>query len=60
MAEIKFPETFYIKVYKESDKWVAECAEYGIATQGDTVDRAIDSFKRVFYGQLYLDQNEGK
>jgi len=41
--------------YQENTTWVAQCLEYDIVGHGKSLDDALDSFQRVFLGQLILD-----
>ena len=44
----------------ECGKWVAQCLEYDIASQGDTPEIAIDQWKETLSGQILLDLEDGK
>ena len=36
------------------DKWAAQCLEYDIAAQGDTLEDAMNRFERTFVGSIVL------
>ena len=46
--------TFTAVVYKESELYVAECPEVGIASQGDTIEEALANLKEAT--ELYLEE----
>jgi predicted RNase H-like HicB family nuclease len=46
--------TFTAIVYREDDVYVAECPEVGIASQGDTIEKAIANLKEAT--ELYLEE----
>jgi predicted RNase H-like HicB family nuclease len=46
--------TFTAIVYREDDVYVAECPEVGIASQGDTIEKAITNLKEAT--ELYLEE----
>ena len=48
-----------VLLYQDSNFWVTQGLEYDIATQGTTIQLALDSFERVFLGQISLDINNG-
>ena len=41
-------------IYKESEWYVAECPEVGTASQGHTIEEAINNLKEAT--ELYLDE----
>ena len=48
----------HVVVYKDadSDQWVVECLEYGVATQGDSVEHALAMIKEAV--ELHLEDRE--
>jgi len=44
-----------VLLIKEEDKWVAQCLDYDIAAQGETLDAARSRFARTFVGQVMVD-----
>ena len=40
---------------KEEGKWVAQCLDYDITAQGETIDVARSRFARTFVGQVMVD-----
>ncbi|HDL90188.1 MAG TPA: type II toxin-antitoxin system HicB family antitoxin [Thermodesulforhabdus norvegica] len=45
---------FTAVLHKEEDMYVAECPEVGTASQGDTIEEAINNLKEAT--ELYLDE----
>ncbi len=45
-------DTFTAIVYPEDDGFVSECLELGVASQGDTVQEALDMLKEAVQGYL--------
>jgi len=45
----------HVLVFKdpESDQWVVECLEYGVASQGDNVEHALEMIKEAV--ELHLE-----
>ena len=41
-------------------KWVAQCLQYDIAAQGNTIAEAMVSFERTFCGQIVVDLAVGR
>ena len=41
-------------------KWVAQCLQYDIAAQGDTIAEAKVAFERTFCGQIAVDLAKGR
>jgi hypothetical protein len=41
------------------DAWVAQCLEYDIAAQGDTLDAVKSAFERTFIGQMLVNHHHG-
>ncbi len=48
-----------VLLYQENGVWVAQGVEYDMAAQGNTDTEALDSFERVFLGQIHLDITRG-
>ena len=46
--------TFTAVLHKESDLYVAECPEVGTASQGHTVEEAVNNLKEAT--ELYLEE----
>lgn len=40
--------------------WVAECIEYDIGAQGETIEQAKKAFARTFVGQIMVDIAHGR
>jgi hypothetical protein len=49
-----------IVLLKEGSGWVAQCLEYDIAAQGNTVKKAQQAFEKTFVGQLIVDVKHNK
>lgn len=47
-------KTFTAVLHKEEDVYVAECPEVGTASQGETVEEAINNLKEAT--KLYLEE----
>jgi len=47
-------QTFTAIVHKEDNLYVAECSETGTASQGDTIEKAIENLKEAT--ELYLEE----
>jgi predicted RNase H-like HicB family nuclease len=47
-------QTFTAVLYKEEDMYVAECPEVGTASQGKTLEEAINNLKEAT--ELYLEE----
>ena len=47
-------QTFTAVLHKEEDIYVAECPEVGTASQGKTIDEAIDNLKEAT--ELYVEE----
>jgi predicted RNase H-like HicB family nuclease len=47
-------QMFTAVLHKEEDMYVAECPEVGTASQGDTIEAAINNLKEAT--ELYLDE----
>jgi predicted RNase H-like HicB family nuclease len=47
-------ETFTAVLHKEEDMYVAECPEVGTASQGKTVEEAVNNLKEAT--ELYLEE----
>jgi predicted RNase H-like HicB family nuclease len=47
-------QTFTAVLYKEEDMCVAECPEVGTASQGETLEEAINNLKEAT--ELYLEE----
>lgn len=47
-------KTFTAVLHKEEDMFVAECPEVGTASQGKTVDQAINNLKEAT--ELYIEE----
>ena len=48
------------EVIANASGWVAQCLEYDIAAQGDTISEAMASFRRTFLGQVRVDVAHGR
>lgn len=48
-----------VLLYLDNNIWVTQGLEYDIATQGTSIPLALDSFERVFVGQIALDIGNG-
>lgn len=46
--------TFTAVVHKEEDLYVAECPEVGTASQGETIEEAVNNLKEAT--ELYLEE----
>lgn len=46
--------TFTAIVHKEEDLYVAECPEVGTASQGETIEEAVDNLQEAT--ELYLEE----
>lgn len=46
--------TFTAVVYKEDDLYVAQCPEVGTASQGATIEEAVENLKEAT--ELYLEE----
>lgn len=46
--------TFTAVIYKEDDWFVAECPEFGTASQGKTLDEAVANLKEAT--ELYIEE----
>jgi len=46
-------------VFREEERWVAQCLEYDIATQADSMDGLYDKLGRVLAAYLGLAAEEG-
>ncbi|MFZ5570251.1 MAG: type II toxin-antitoxin system HicB family antitoxin [Thermodesulfobacteriota bacterium] len=46
--------TFTAVVYKEDDLYVAQCPEVGTASQGETIEEAVENLKEAT--ELYLEE----
>lgn len=48
-------ETIHVVIYKDmhSDQWIAECLEYDVTTQGDSVEDALAMIKEAV--ELHLE-----
>jgi hypothetical protein len=44
----------------DGDRWVAQCLDFDIAAQGQSIKEAQESFERVFFGQIALDLEHGR
>lgn len=44
----------------EDGRWVAQCLDFDIAAQGESIKEAQESFARVFFGQISLDIEHGR
>jgi hypothetical protein len=40
--------------------WVAQCLEYDVTAQGDSIASAQENFKKAFFGQIIADISVGK
>ncbi len=49
-----------VLLLQEQKTWVAQCLEYDIAAQGDTINDAMNNFGRTFLGQVALDFSNQK
>ena len=49
-----------ILLLRERGKWVAQCLEYDIATQGDSLVAVKKSFEKTFVGQILVDIHSKK
>jgi hypothetical protein len=49
-----------VLLLQEGKTWIAQCLEWDIAAQGDTIDHALNSFERTFVGQIILDIDADK
>ena len=58
MANNKFDVTILIQ--HEGCGWAAQCLEYDIAAQGDSIRQATENFEHTFVGQVILDLRQGK
>src|SRR5262249_29907877 len=45
---------------KENRSWVAQCVDYDIAAQGETVRAAMSAFHRTLKAQVMLDIERGR
>ena len=48
------PENMKVLIFREQYFVVAQCLNYDICAQGDSVEEAKDSFLRVFISQCFL------
>lgn len=48
-------KTLKVLLLKEGDRWIAQCLEFDIATQGTTISDSLDNFCEVFAGQIAFD-----
>ncbi len=48
----------HVVVYKDaqSDQWIVECIEYGVASQGDSVDHALEMIREAV--ELHLEDRD--
>ena len=58
MTQYAFPVT--ILFLRESDRWAAQCLEYDIAAQGESIPKAMEAFEQTFVGQIIVDVKSGK
>lgn len=49
-----------VLLIKEGDDWVAQCLQYDIAAQGDTIDEAMEHWARSVAGHIMLDARAGR
>lgn len=49
-----------IVIIKRSYKYVAQCLEYDISAQGDTIPAVIRAWNAVFTSQVALDMSQGR
>jgi len=45
---------------KEGAFWVAQCLEYDIAAQGDSIPKAREAFYRQLIGEMIVDLSQGE
>lgn len=55
-AEAKIVAGLPALVFWEEWAWVAQCTEYDIAAQGDTIDEALEHLRRCIETYRHLDR----
>ena len=59
-------ETFEVRViiYPEADDhhrvWIAQCLEYDIVSQGNTIEQVLNRLSRNFAATIYVSEEQGK
>lgn len=48
------PQVFSVVVHKEGDLYVAQCPQVGTASQGGSVEEAVDNLREAT--ELYLEE----
>jgi len=56
---IDFRFKLSILLLREADGWVAQCLDYDITAQGQTIAAAKEAFARTFAGQVVVDVQRG-
>jgi len=56
------PINFVVSVLlrRENEMWAAQCLEYDLAAQGQTISEAKEAFEKTFVGQIIVDIKSGK
>ena len=54
MKKLKISTSFTALIHLEDDLYVAECPEIGTASQGKTIEEAVNNLKEAT--QLYLEE----
>lgn len=49
-----------ILLVNDGGAWTAQCLQYDLAAQGDTIEAALRHFEQTFVGQLRWDLAEGR
>ena len=47
-------------LFQECNQYIVQCIDYDISSQGNTINQAIKSFKKIFIGQIILDEENGR
>jgi len=60
MAQKRVEYVVRVLLIQEGSSWAAQCLEYDIAAQGNSIDDAKNAFEKTFLGQIALDVKENR
>lgn len=49
-----------VLLYQQGIHWIAQCVEYDIAAQDESILKVVEAFQWVFYSHLLLDDQKGR